>query len=170
MTDAISAAAHAGTHEVCSSMRARSSAAMTRRSTQWLGSPARCGIVSMLIVTPPDHLHAHGGDPAQISSSPINMSPACIRGVATHLLNARITFDKFHVVAAASIALDRTRRTLQKDAARMVRRHRDGVVAWTHTQHEPQFTRDSDERKKLSSTKKPRSVSAAASSCASHSS
>ena len=149
----------------------------------------------MQIVTPADHPHAHGGDPAQISSSPINMSPACIRGVATHLLNARITFDKFHVVAAASIALDRTRRTLQKDAsrllpnerevlqrkqisvvtamlqqwctnvmrskvepmqnvARMVRRHMDGVVAWTHTQHEPQSTRGSDERKKLSSNKK----------------
>ena len=35
------------------------------------------------------------------------MSPAFIKGVTAHLPNARITFDKFHVVAHASAAIDR---------------------------------------------------------------
>jgi transposase len=42
------------------------------------------------------------------------MSPAFIRGVANHLTKARITFDKFHVVAHASAALDHTRRLEQR--------------------------------------------------------
>jgi putative transposase len=43
----------------------------------------------------------------------IDMSPAFIRGVTDHLPQARITFDKFHVVAHASAALDQTRRLEQ---------------------------------------------------------
>ena len=42
------------------------------------------------------------------------MSPAFIKGVADHLPNARITFDKFHVVAHASTALDQSRRLEQR--------------------------------------------------------
>ena len=42
------------------------------------------------------------------------MSPAFIRGVADHLPRARITFDKFHVVAHPSVALDQTRRLEQR--------------------------------------------------------
>src|SRR5215471_4090485 len=42
------------------------------------------------------------------------MSNAFIKGVADHLPNARVTFDKFHVVAHASAALDRTRRLEQR--------------------------------------------------------
>jgi transposase len=42
------------------------------------------------------------------------MSPAFIKGVTEHLPDARITFDKFHVVAHASLALDKTRRIEQK--------------------------------------------------------
>jgi transposase len=42
------------------------------------------------------------------------MSPAFIRGVADHLPKARITFDKFHVIAHASAALDQTRRLDQR--------------------------------------------------------
>ena len=42
------------------------------------------------------------------------MSPAFIHGVADHLPNARVTFDKFHVVAHASTALDQTRRLEQR--------------------------------------------------------
>ena len=44
----------------------------------------------------------------------IDMSPAFIKGVGDHLPNAKITFDKFHVVAHASQALDETRRREQK--------------------------------------------------------
>jgi transposase len=42
------------------------------------------------------------------------MSPAFIKGVSEHLPNARITFDKFHVVAHASKAVDQMRRLEQR--------------------------------------------------------
>src|SRR5476651_617348 len=42
------------------------------------------------------------------------MSPAFIKGVNEHLPEARVTFDKFHVVAHASKALDAVRRQQQK--------------------------------------------------------
>lgn len=59
-------------------------------------------------------LSAHGGDPKNIESVSIDMSPAFIKGVAKNLPNARITFDKFHVVKHASEAIDKTRRIEQK--------------------------------------------------------
>src|ERR1700745_1125533 len=60
------------------------------------------------------HLAAHNARPEQITTVSIDMSPAFIRGVADHLPKARITFDKFHVVAHASAALDHTRRLEQR--------------------------------------------------------
>lgn len=59
-------------------------------------------------------IQAHEGDPTAIESVSIDMSPAFIKGVARHLPNARVTFDKFHVIAHASHALDLTRRAEQK--------------------------------------------------------
>ncbi len=59
-------------------------------------------------------LKRHGADPQAIESVSIDMSPAFIRGVTDHLPAARITFDKFHVVAHASKALDATRRAEQR--------------------------------------------------------
>src|SRR5438067_7021726 len=59
-------------------------------------------------------LDAHGCAPAQVSSVSIDMSPAFIKGCAEHLPNARITFDKFHVVWHASDAVDQTRRLEQR--------------------------------------------------------
>jgi transposase len=56
----------------------------------------------------------HGGDPKAVESISIDMSPAFIKGVTKHLPNARITFDKFHVIAHASAAVDKTRRIEQK--------------------------------------------------------
>ena len=61
-----------------------------------------------------EHLTAHKARPEQITTVSIDMSPAFIRGVANHLPQARITFDKFHVVAHASAALDQTRRLEQR--------------------------------------------------------
>lgn len=61
-----------------------------------------------------DHLRAHHAMPEQIESVSIDMSPAYIRGVTEYLPAARITFDKFHVVAHASAALDRVRRQEQR--------------------------------------------------------
>lgn len=56
----------------------------------------------------------HGGDPSDIESVSIDMSPAFISGVTTHMPQAKITFDKFHVIAHASTAIDKTRRIEQK--------------------------------------------------------
>lgn len=52
--------------------------------------------------------------PDQIESVSIDMSPAFIKGVDAHLPNARVTFDKFHVVAHASAAVDKMWRLEQK--------------------------------------------------------
>ncbi len=57
---------------------------------------------------------AHGGDPEAVESISIDMSPAFIKGVTEHLPNAQITFDKFHVIAHANVAVDKTRRIEQK--------------------------------------------------------
>jgi transposase len=57
---------------------------------------------------------AHGGDPQAVESVCIDMSPAFIKGVTEQLPNAQITFDKFHVVAHASTAVDKTRRIEQR--------------------------------------------------------
>jgi transposase len=59
-------------------------------------------------------LSAHNGNPKDIESVSIDMSPAFIKGVAENLPNARITFDKFHVIKHASEAIDKTRRIEQK--------------------------------------------------------
>lgn len=61
-----------------------------------------------------EHLAEHQASPEQIDSVSIDMSPAFIKGVAERLPNARVTFDKFHVIAHASTAADKTRRVEQK--------------------------------------------------------
>jgi transposase len=53
-------------------------------------------------------------DPAAVESISIDMSPAFIKGVTHYLPSARITFDKFHVIAHANTAVDKTRRIEQK--------------------------------------------------------
>jgi transposase len=62
-----------------------------------------------------EDLTAHNATPEQITSVSIDMSPAFISGVTEHLPNARITFDKFHIVAHASAAVDQMRRMEQKN-------------------------------------------------------
>lgn len=61
-----------------------------------------------------DDFAAHGGDPGAIESISIDMSKAFIKGVTDHLPKARITFDKFHVIAHANTAVEQTRRLEQK--------------------------------------------------------
>jgi transposase len=60
------------------------------------------------------YLSEHGGCSGQIGLVSIDMSPAFIKGVNEHLPDARLTFDKCHVVAHASKALDTVRRQQQK--------------------------------------------------------
>lgn len=66
------------------------------------------------VAAPADHLKSHQATPEQVESVSIDMSPAYIRGVADHLPEARITFDKFHVIAQACAALDKARRQAQR--------------------------------------------------------
>ena len=61
-----------------------------------------------------EYLTEHKAVPEQISSVSIDMSPAFIKGVTDNLPKARITFDKFHVVAHASAAVDQMRRLEQR--------------------------------------------------------
>jgi len=59
-------------------------------------------------------LSAHNADPENITSVSIDMSAAFIKGVTENLPNARITFDKFHVIAHASDAVSDMRIQEQK--------------------------------------------------------
>lgn len=59
-------------------------------------------------------LEVHGCPPQRIESVSIDMSPAFIKGVTRYLPEAQITFDKFHVIAHASQAVDQMRRIEQR--------------------------------------------------------
>jgi transposase len=59
-------------------------------------------------------LAERGCGPEQVSSVSIDMSPAFIKGCNAQFPNARITFDKFHVVWHASFAVDKMRRVEQR--------------------------------------------------------
>src|SRR5574340_490926 len=61
-----------------------------------------------------EYLGDHGCPAGNIASASIDMSPAFIAGVSQHLPNARITFDKFHVIGHASTAVDKMRRIEQR--------------------------------------------------------
>lgn len=85
-------------------------AAPQRRAVLFVTEGRDAGTIQRLA----DDLVAHGADLEAIESVSIDMSPAFIKGCRDHLPEARITFDKFHVVAHASQALDETRRLEQK--------------------------------------------------------
>jgi len=61
-----------------------------------------------------NELVEHGCPPEKIESVSIDMSPAFIKGCTEQLPNARITFDKFHVVWHANAAVDKMRRIEQR--------------------------------------------------------
>ncbi len=61
-----------------------------------------------------EYLNDHGCPAEDIAQASIDMSPAFIAGVSQHLPNARITFDKFHVIGHASTAVDQMRRIEQR--------------------------------------------------------
>jgi transposase len=60
------------------------------------------------------NLKLHHGQPSLIENISMDMSGAYISGVKEHLPNAQVTYDKFHVIAHASGAVDETRRQEQK--------------------------------------------------------
>lgn len=85
-------------------------AAPERRAVLFVTEGRDAGTIQRLA----DDLVAHGASLAAIESVSIDMSPAFIKGCTQYLPEARITFDKFHVIAHASQALDETRRLEQK--------------------------------------------------------
>lgn len=60
-------------------------------------------------------LAAHGGDPAKVTRTSSDMSPAFISGIGEHLPNAELTFDRYHLIAKLNEAIDEVRRAEQKD-------------------------------------------------------
>jgi transposase len=57
-----------------------------------------------------EDLREHGGKPQNITDVSCDMSPAFIKGVTEHLPNAKITFDKFHILKIINEAVDAVRR------------------------------------------------------------
>jgi transposase len=62
-------------------------------------------------------LRAHGGQPEQIELVSMDMSPAYQKGVRDHLPQARIVFDRFHLMQMAGKALDEVRKELRREGA-----------------------------------------------------
>jgi transposase len=52
----------------------------------------------------------HGGAPEKITDTSSDMSTAFISGIGAHLPNARMTFDRYHLAAKLSEAIDAVRR------------------------------------------------------------
>ncbi|MGH3934473.1 MAG: transposase [Pseudonocardiaceae bacterium] len=55
-------------------------------------------------------LAEHGGDPDKVTDTSSDMSTAFISGIAGHLPNATMTFDRYHLAAKLSEAIDAVRR------------------------------------------------------------
>jgi transposase len=80
-----------------------------------------------------DKLVERGGDPEKISDVTLDMSPAFIKGVREYFPNARMTFDKFHVIALANEAVDQVRREEQNALPRGEKRGlKDGRFLFLH--------------------------------------
>ncbi len=55
-------------------------------------------------------LTEHGCDPEKVTDTRSDMSTAFISGIRAHLPNARMTFDRYHLAAKLSEAIDTVRR------------------------------------------------------------
>lgn len=57
-----------------------------------------------------DDLKNHNGSAQKIEDVSCDMSPAFIKGVSAHLPNAKITFDRFHIMKVINSAVDDVRK------------------------------------------------------------
>lgn len=64
-----------------------------------------------------EQMPAHRADPVQIETLAMDMSPAYIKGAAEHFPDARVAFDRYHVMKLAGDAVDTVRRVLQRAGA-----------------------------------------------------
>jgi len=62
------------------------------------------------------YLTSRNVDPSAITDFTLDMSEAFIQGIKEHFLNARLTFDKFHVIKMMNEAVDRVRREERRSA------------------------------------------------------
>ncbi len=62
-----------------------------------------------------DYLVGKGVDSAQITQASIDLSPAFISGITNHFPEAKITFDRFHVVKLLNEAMDTVRKQERKE-------------------------------------------------------
>ncbi|AKB37328.1 Mobile element protein [Methanosarcina siciliae C2J] len=60
-----------------------------------------------------EDLTNHGGKPTMIRSISCDMSPAFINGISSEFPDAKITFDKFHVMKMMNEAVDEVRKQEQ---------------------------------------------------------
>jgi transposase len=63
-----------------------------------------------------DDLAAHRGDPASITDTSSDMSASFIAGIRDNLPNAMMTFDRYHIMAHLSGAVDEVRRAEARTA------------------------------------------------------
>lgn len=68
-----------------------------------------------------EELEEHGGSAEKVEEVCIDMSPAFMSGVAEHLPEAEVTFDKFHTVKVINDAVDQVRREEQKERSELKR-------------------------------------------------
>ena len=66
-------------------------------------------------------LRAHGGDPDQVTEVCQDMSEPYLLGVLGNLLRAQITFDRYHVKAQLSKAVDEVRRQERKQQGELLK-------------------------------------------------
>src|SRR3984957_1988936 len=64
-------------------------------------------------------LRMHGGDPSQIGAIAMDMSTSYMKGASQYFPQARIVFDKFHVMVLAGKALEEVRLQLQREGAQL---------------------------------------------------
>lgn len=62
-----------------------------------------------------DHLQSKGVPPEQIEPVSIDMSPAFIAGVNHNFANAKIVFDRFHIVKLLNEAMDEVRKAERQE-------------------------------------------------------
>jgi transposase len=91
-----------------------------------------------------EQLGRHNGHPKAITQIAIDMSPACQKGVREHFGNARIVFDKFHVVTQVVQAVEEVRRRETRQDA--VAREQLERTSWLWRKNPERWTAGEQER------------------------
>ncbi len=84
-----------------------------------------------------DDLAAHGGAAKQITEVCQDMSEAYLAGALEHLPESEITFDRYHVKAQLTKAVDEVRRSEAKEQQELLRRSRYSVASQPQQSHRP---------------------------------